>query len=180
LDCCFECDGGVAVVVTREDRGADAPAPAVAIKAAAQGCGPDQHVFTSWYRGPVTDLAELDVVARQLWRQAGIRPSDVDCAMLYDHFTPFVLMQLEQLGFCRPGEAPGFVADGGIDLDGRLPVNPNGGQLAEGYMQGMNGIVEAVRQLRGIAANQVAHVNHVLVTGGSGIPSSGLVLGRHD
>ena len=75
--------------------------------------------------------------------------------MLYDHFTPFVLMQLEELGFCGRGEAKDFIADGALELDGRLPLNPHGGQLGEAYIHGMNGIAEAVRQVRGTAVNQI-------------------------
>ncbi len=101
----------------------------------------------------------------------------MDVAILYDHFTPYVLMQLEELGFCGPGEAPGFVADGAIEVGGRLPVNTHGGQLGEAYIHGMNGINEAVRQMRGTSVNQVADAAHVLVTAGTGVPTSGLVLG---
>lgn len=68
------------------------------------------------------------------------------------------------------------MADGGIEIDGRLPVNPHGGQLGEAYIHGMNGIAEAVRQIRGTSVNQVADVRNVLVTAGTGVPTSGLVL----
>jgi acetyl-CoA acetyltransferase len=118
----------------------------------------------------------MGLVARQLWAQSGLGPADVSVAVLYDHFTPFVLVQLEELGFCGPGEAPSFIADGALELDGRLPLNPHGGQLGEAYIHGMNGIAEAVRQIRGTAANQIAGVSHVLVTAGTGVPTSGLIL----
>jgi acetyl-CoA acetyltransferase len=120
----------------------------------------------------------MGVVGRSLWQRSGLRPSDVQTAILYDHFTPFVLIQLEELGFCQRGEARHLVADGGIELGGRLPVNPNGGQLGEAYIHGMNGIAEAVRQLRGTSVNQVSGVENVLVTAGTGVPTSGLLLGR--
>jgi acetyl-CoA acetyltransferase len=84
---------------------------------------------------------------------------------------------LEELGFCGRGEAAGFIADGALELDGALPLNPNGGQLGEAYIHGMNGIAEAVRQVRGTAVNQIADAAHVLVTAGTGVPTSGLVLG---
>ncbi|WP_117213952.1 lipid-transfer protein [Allorhizocola rhizosphaerae] len=176
LDCCQESDGAVAIVVTSLERARDlAQRPAV-VRAAAQGSGPDQYVMTSYYRDDLTGLPEMGVVGRQLWRQAGMGPSDVDVAVLYDHFTPYVLMQLEELGFCERGAAKDFIADGAIELGGRLPVNPHGGQLGEAYIHGMNGIAEAVRQVRGTAVNQVAGAAHVLVTAGTGVPTSGLIL----
>ncbi|HVX53441.1 thiolase C-terminal domain-containing protein, partial [Nocardioides sp.] len=70
------------------------------------------------------------------------------------------------------------IADGGIELGGRLPINPHGGQLGEAYIHGMNGIAEAVRQVRGTSVNQVAAVANVLVTAGTGVPTSGLILTR--
>jgi acetyl-CoA acetyltransferase len=176
LDCCQETDGGVAVVVTALDRARDLPHPPAVIRAAAQGSGPDQYVMTSYYRDDLTTLPEMGVVARQLWAQAGIGPADLDIAILYDHFTPFVLVQLEELGICGRGEAAGLVADGGLELDGLIPVNPHGGQLGEAYLHGMNGIGEAVRQLRGTAANQVPGAARVLVTAGTGVPTSALIL----
>src|SRR6185369_4465869 len=112
------------------------------------------------------------------WPQAGIGPRDISVAVLYDHFTPFVLVQLEELGFCPRGQARHFIADGAIELGGALPVNPNGGQLGEAYIHGMNGIAEAVRQVRGTSVNQVPDVENVLVTAGTGVPTSGLILGR--
>ncbi|HEV8556346.1 MAG TPA: lipid-transfer protein [Actinophytocola sp.] len=177
LDCCQESDGAVALVVTSAARAADLPHPPAVVRAAAQGSGPDQFVMNSYYRDDLTGLPEMSVVARQLWRQSGIGPDDVSVGVLYDHFTPFVLVQLEELGFCPRGEARHFIAGGAIELGGRLPVNPHGGQLGEAYIHGMNGIAEAVRQLRGTAVNQVDGVGHVLVTAGTGVPTSGLILG---
>jgi acetyl-CoA acetyltransferase len=176
LDCCQESDGGVAIVVTSAERARDLPQRPVTISGAAQGGGPDQFVMTSYYRDSISGLPEMGVVANQLWRQSGIGPGDIDVAVLYDHFTPFVLMQLEELGFCGRGEAAGFIADGRLELDGALPLNPNGGQLGEAYIHGMNGIAEATRQVRGTAVNQIADVENVLVTAGTGVPTSGLVL----
>ncbi|MFC7528517.1 lipid-transfer protein [Actinoplanes sp. GCM10030250] len=176
LDCCQESDGAVAVVVTSAERARDlARAPAV-IAAAGQGSGAGQFVMTSYYREDVAALPEMGVVARQLWEQSGYRPADVRTAVIYDHFTPYVLMQLEELGFCGRGEARHLIADGGIELGGRLPVNPHGGQLGEAYIHGMNGIAEAVRQVRGSAVNQVPGDGPVLVTAGTGVPTSGLIL----
>src|SRR4029078_7208038 len=99
------------------------------------------------------------VVARELWRQSGLRPDDIQTAVIYDHFTPFVLTQLEEFGFCGRGEANGFIAGGAIELGGRLPINTHGGQLGEAYIHGMNGIAEAVPQVRGTSVKQVRSVH---------------------
>lgn len=178
LDCCQESDGGVALVVTSTERARDLRhAPAV-ITAAAQGASADGEMMTSYYRDDLTGLPEMGVVAEQLWRQSGITPADVSTAFLYDHFTPFVLMQLEELGFCGRGEAKDFATVERLSLGGDLPINTAGGLLGEAYIHGMNGITECVRQLRGTGVNQVPDVEHVLVTAGTGVPTSGLILGR--
>ena len=80
------------------------------------------------------------------------------------------------LGFCDRGEARHFIADGNIELGGRLPLNTHGGQLGEAYIHGMNGIAEAVRQVRGTAVNQVPGDGPIVVTAGTGVPTSGLIL----
>ncbi|NUS42655.1 MAG: lipid-transfer protein, partial [Mycobacteriaceae bacterium] len=175
LDCCQESDGGVALVITSAERARDLPQRPAVIVAAAQGSGPNQFIMTSYYRDDIAALPEMGVVGGQLWSQSGLTPSDIDLAILYDHFTPYVLMQLEELGFCGRGEARDFVAAGSLELDGALPLNPHGGQLGEAYIHGMNGIAEGVRQLRGSAVNQV-RARNVLVTAGTGVPTSGLVL----
>ncbi|MFD7105386.1 lipid-transfer protein [Streptomyces celluloflavus] len=171
LDCCQETDGGQAIVVTSTERARALRRQPAVITAAAQGAGRAQEQMTSFYRDDLTGLPEMGVVARQLWRTAGLAPADIDVAILYDHFTPFVLMQLEEFGFCGPGEAADFVA---ADA---LPLNTHGGQLGEAYLHGMNGIAEAVRQLRGSSVNQVPDAARVLVTAGTGVPTSGLILG---
>ena len=171
LDCCQETDGGQAIVVTSAERARDLRQPPAVIVAAAQGAGRNQEAMTSFYRDELTGLPEMGVVARQLWRSSGLAPSEIDVGILYDHFTPFVLMQLEEFGFCGPGEAADFVA---ADA---LPLNTHGGQLGEAYLHGMNGIAEAVRQLRGTSVNQVPGAARTLVTAGTGVPTSGLILG---
>ncbi|MGN9839119.1 lipid-transfer protein [Nonomuraea sp. H19] len=176
LDCCQESDGAVALVVTSLERARDLRRSPAVIRAAAQGSGAGQLMMTSYYRDDMTGLPEMSVVGRRLWEMSGLSPQDIQTAILYDHFTPFVLTQLEELGFCGRGEARELLKDGGIELDGRLPVNPHGGQLGEAYIHGMNGIAEAVRQLRGTAANQLTGVANVLVTAGTGVPTSGLIL----
>ncbi|WP_406495867.1 lipid-transfer protein [Streptomyces sp. NBC_00846] len=174
LDCCQETDGGQAIVVTSAERARDLPQPPAVIVAAAQGAGRAQEQMTSFYRDDLTGLPETRVVARQLWRSSGLSPADIDVGILYDHFTPFVLMQLEEFGFCAPGEAADFVA---ADA---LPLNTHGGQLGEAYLHGMNGIAEAVRQIRGSSVNQLSGAARTLVTAGTGVPTSALILGADE
>ena len=176
LDCCQETDGGVGRVITRADRAKGLSNKPALIAGAAQGSGADQYVMTSYYRDGLSGLPEMGLVGDQLWQQSGLRPEDMQAAILYDHFTPFVLMQLEELGFCGRGEAKDFVADGAIELGGRLPLNTHGGQLGEAYIHGMNGIAEGVRQIRGTSVNQVDALDNIVVTAGTGVPTSGLVL----
>ncbi|RPK61854.1 lipid-transfer protein [Streptomyces sp. ADI96-02] len=171
LDCCQETDGGQALVVTSAERARDLRRPPAVVVAAAQGAGRAQEQMTSFYRDGLTGLPETSVVARQLWRSSGLGPADIDVAILYDHFTPFVLMQLEEFGFCGPGEGGAFVAAR------ELPLNTHGGQLGEAYLHGMNGIAEAVRQIRGTSVNQARGAARTLVTAGTGVPTSGLILG---
>jgi len=177
LDCCQESDGAQAIVVTSVAHARDLPNPPAVVRAAAQGAGDDQDMMTSYYRETISGLPEMGLVARQLWNTTGLGPNDIDVAIIYDHFTPFVLCQLEEFGFCGRGEAKDFLRDGAIELGGRLPVNTHGGQLGEAYIHGMNGIAEGVRQVRGTSVNQVDAAEHVLVTAGTGVPTSGLILG---
>jgi len=177
LDCCQESDGGQALVVTSAERARDLPNTPALIVAGAQGAGVDQWTMTSFFRDDIAQLPEMKVVADELWTTSGLTPADIQTAILYDHFTPYVLMQLEEFGFCGRGEAKDFIKDGALEIGGRLPINTHGGQLGEAYIHGMNGIAEAVRQVRGTSVNQVDKVENVLVTAGTGVPTSGLILG---
>ncbi len=177
LDCCQESDGGQAIVITSVERARDLVAKPAVIAAAAQGIGPQQISMSSYSRRDIVAMPEVELVARQLWQQAGITPNDIDAAILYDAFTPMVLLQLEEYGFCGRGEAAAFVKDGNLELDGRLPVNTHGGQLGEAYIHGVNGVAEGVRLIRGTSVNQPnKRLDNVLVTGGTAVPHSALVL----
>jgi acetyl-CoA acetyltransferase len=179
LDCCQESDGAVALIVTSLERARDLRQTPAVIEAAAQGATSGQWpVMVHYYRDSITDLPEMGLVARQMYEQSGLQPADIACAQLYDAFSPMVLVTLEEFGFCARGEAGAFVRERGIQIGGALPVNTNGGQLGEAYIHGMNGITEAVRQVRGTAVNQVEHADHVVATGGTGVPTSGLIVGR--
>ncbi len=178
LDCCQESDGGVALVVTSTERARDLRRRPAVITAAAQGATFDGETMTSYYRDDLTGLPEMGVVGERLWSMSGLRPADISTAFLYDHFTPFVLMQLEELGFCGRGEAKDWATIERLSLGGELPINTSGGLLGEAYIHGMNGITETVRQIRGTSCNQVDDVEHVLVTAGTGVPTSGLILSK--
>ena len=178
LDCCQETDGGQAILVTSHERARDLKQKPAVVAAAAQGMGEEQQMMRSFFRDSIVDLPEMGVCARQLWESSGLGPDDISVAIIYDHFTPFVLPQLEEFGFCGTGEAKDFIRDGNLEINGRLPTNTHGGQLGEAYLHGMNGIAEAVRQVRGTAVNQVADAANVLVTSGTGVPTSALILSR--
>jgi len=177
LDCCQESDGAVACVITTAERARDLKQKPAIIRGAAQGAMNDPQMMTTFYRPDITHLSECGLVAKQLYQQSGLTPDDIQTAVIYDHFTPFVLTQLEEYGFCKRGEAKDFLRDGQHTMTGRLPINTHGGQLGEAYIHGMNGIAEGVRQIRGHSVNQVANVEHVLVTAGTGVPTSGIILG---
>jgi len=178
LDCCQESDGGQALVVVSAERARDLKQKPAIIEAVAQGASEEQHMMTGFYRDDMSNLPEMGAVARQLYAGSGLTADDLQMAILYDHFTPFVLMQLEEFGLCKRGEAKDFIKDGRIEVGGAFPINTHGGQLGEAYIHGMNGIAEGVRQIRGTSVNPVAKVEHVLVTAGTGVPTSGLILGH--
>ena len=178
FDCCQESDGGAACIVTTPERARDLAQTPALIRGVAQAAGRDQENMTSFYRPDISFLPEMDLVARQIYEQSGLGPDDIQAAIIYDAFTPIVLFQLESFGFCGRGEAKDFVKDGNLELGGRLPTNTNGGQLSEAYIHGMNGVNEGVRLIRGSSVNQPASADHVLVTGGVGVPTSGMILGK--
>lgn len=178
FDCCQESDGAVAILVTTEERARRLPKAPVKIFAAAQCAGFDQMGLAQYWSEDILRLPEVAGLREQLRGQFGMDPSKVDAAMLYDHFTPLVALQLEQFGFCGDGEATEFAADGNLGLNGALPMNTHGGHLGEAYLHGMNHIGEAVRQLRGEAANQLEKVATILVASAASTPASALILGR--
>lgn len=179
LDFCLETDGALAFVVTSAERARDLAQPPVHIAASAHGGSRDWGRSFFWLNMPdaVFTTAGGEPVAKRLFAEAGIAPKDIDVALLYDHFSPLVILQLEDYGFCARGEGGPFVESGAIRSGGAIPVNPHGGHLSEAYVIGMTHIREAVEQLRGQAINQVDGARHALVTGGPApIPMSGVIL----
>jgi acetyl-CoA acetyltransferase len=164
FDCCQETDGAVALILTSADRAADAPNTPVIVAASATAGLFEQEIASDHYR---PDLAVMDgsvALGRQLFEESGFRRDEIDCAMIYDAFSPILLMQLEALGFCGLGEAKDFVAEGNLGLDGSLPTNTNGGLIGEGYIHGLNLVLEAVSQLRASATHQVPGASQILVS----------------
>ncbi len=179
FDFCLETDGALAFVVTGAERAADLPRKPVYITAVAQTADPDWGRAFFWLNHTDDAFVSAGAVttARRLYALAGKGPQDIDVALLYDHFSPLVIMQLEDYGFCARGEGGPFVESGAIRAGGTIPVNPHGGHLSEAYVVGMTHIREAVEQLRGTAVNQVPGARTALVTGGPApVPMTGAIL----
>ena len=178
LDCSLETDAAVALVVTPIEGARDLRHVPVRITGAVFGGG---HTLYSNDRGDLTTSAAAES-SKRLYAMAGLGPDDIDVAELYDAFTPLVLIQLEDYGFCKKGDAAAFTADGTTALGGRLPVNTHGGFLSEGYVHGLNHVAEAVGQLRGTCGpRQVEGAEVALSTGQPGYvagTTSALILTR--
>lgn len=180
LDCCLISDGGAAVIVSARDTVGDTRQPAVEILGTGQH-HTHEHIVCS------RSLTEFGCrqSSSQAFGQAGLKPSDVDIACVYDSFTITLVVQLESMGLFEKGETGPAAAAGALDLGGKLPCNTHGGLLSyahSGASGGMFHILETVRQLRGQAeARQVENARVGLVHNDGGILSAhcSLVLGRH-
>lgn len=178
FDFCLETDGAAAVVVTSAERAADLRRPPVLIRAVAQASMPNPQpgmMYPVLMRESLTELP-AKYVADTLYTRAGLGPADIDVAQLYDCFTITVLMELEDWGFCKKGEGGPFAASGALGLDGEIPINTAGGHLSEGYIHGMNHVLEGVRQIRGTSTGQVAGAQTCLVATSPLPPGSALIL----
>ncbi len=179
LDCSLVSDGGAAVILTSAGRAKDLRHRPVYLLGAGEG---HSHEHISQARD-LTASAAADSGSRA-FRMAGLGPADIDVAGIYDCFTPVVLIELEDLGFCAKGEAGAFVAAGETALEGSLPMNTHGGLLSHshpGHPGAMFALTEAVTQLRHAAGErQVQGAEVALVHAQGGIMSSHstLILGR--
>jgi acetyl-CoA acetyltransferase len=178
LDCCLETDGACAVVVTSAERARDAPERPAYILAGAQAEGPIHVQLADYFQHWKEDTGGR-AVARQLYAMAGITAGDINAAMFYDHFSPAVLLSLEEYGFCDRGESGSFVTAGNITWPhGSLPVNTHGGSLSEAFVHGYNHILEGVRQIRSTSTCQVQDADLVLVTSSNTDPTGAIILRR--
>ncbi|MFO0334040.1 MAG: thiolase C-terminal domain-containing protein [Pseudomonadota bacterium] len=171
LDCSLVSDGGAALVLTSAVRARDLRRPPVYFLGAGAAVG---HEHVSQARSLTTSAAVES--GRRAYAAAGAGPREIDFAQLYDCFTPVVLIELEDLGFCAKGEAGAFVAAGHTAPGGRLPVNTHGGLLSHahsGHPSTLFAITETVRQLRGeCGERQLARAELALVHGQGGVLSS--------
>jgi len=177
LDCCQETDGACALVVSSSETARDLRHPPAYVSSFAVG-GRGAPALTP---DKVEDFATFFPahIAPGLYARAGIEVGDIDLAALYDAFTFLVIGQLEDFGFCKKGDGGPFVADGQIARGGAIPVGTNGGLLSEGYVHGLNNVLEAVSQLRGDAAErQVAGAEVALASGWGANVGSALILRR--
>lgn len=169
LECSPISDGAAALIVGRADPGSGAGRN-VGLLSGAQGYVYD-HVA---YAGDLSRTG-CRLSSRRAMEEAAVGIDDVDVALLYDSYSITLALELEEIGICPPGEAPEFVASGGISLQGRMPTNTHGGLLSHahcGYAAGIHHITEAVRQLTGEAANQVAGARIALLHAEGGILSA--------
>jgi acetyl-CoA acetyltransferase len=167
LECSPITDGGAAVVVHSAGGGAG---PDLSMAGAAEGYRYDNVSFAGRLETTGASLS-----GRRAFAAAGLTPADVDVALLYDSYSITLALELEELGFCKPGGAPALAAEGGLRVDGLIPTNTHGGLLSHshcGAAAGMHHLVEAIRQLRGEAANQVSGARTALVHAEGGILSA--------
>jgi len=179
LDCCLISDGGAALVVSAPDAARDTARRPVTLLGSGQK-NTHEHLVAA---PSLTDFGCRESAA-QAFARAGVRPTDIHVAEIYDSFTVTLLVEMESIGFFEKGEAGPAVLAGALDLGGRLPCNTHGGLMSyahSGAAGGLFHVVEAVRQLRGEAeARQVPDAELAFVHGDGGILSAhcSLVLGR--
>jgi acetyl-CoA C-acetyltransferase len=166
LECCIVSDGGGAVVIVGEDVAADCRKPPVWILGSGEALG---------YPGNARDIttSAAAVSGPPAFAEAGVRPEDVDIAMIYDSFTITVLTLLEDLGFAKKGEGGPYVEGGRLRFDrpGAPALNTDGGGLSSNHpgMRGIFLLIEATRQLRGESTSQVEGARTAVAHGNGGL-----------
>lgn len=173
LDCDYPIDGATALIFSRLDAASSTRSP-VFVESSGAGPGPD----TGWLSWPDKSQMAAHAAGAQMWSRTRLRPSDVNVAEVYDGFSFFTLMWLEGLGLVDRGMAGPWMQDGGGRPDSQLAVNTDGGQLGVGRLHGFGKVVQAVRQLRGEAPNQLDGVDVAVASAGGGPGCASLLLTR--
>jgi acetyl-CoA acetyltransferase len=177
FDCSLRSDGAGAVIVTSRERARDLKQRPVLIK----GFG-TYNQLRGWFADDNMVSTAAGPSGAAAYAMAGVGPSDVDTAQLYDCFTSVVLMQLEDYGFCKKGQGGEFVMSGALAMGGHLPCNTSGGMLSEAHIEGMLQICEGARQMRGTLPplRQVGGAELALISGlgGNQVCHATLILGR--
>jgi acetyl-CoA acetyltransferase len=172
LECCPVNDGGGALVLTSAERAADLDVrhPPVTVAGSGESCEGPGPMFMQ----DLTSFRAFRDASDEAMRGAGLGHADIDHLMIYDAFAHVPLYGLEDIGFVGRGEAIDFIRSGATGPGGQLPMNTNGGGLLYAHtgMYGMFALLEAVRQLQGRAAAQVADVRTSLVLGAGGMFSA--------
>ena len=171
-DCCLEVDGAAAIVITTLERARHLAKPPVVIR----GFAESHAQGGSWEQWPDLTAMYSARAAPKLWQRTGFSARDVNVACMYDCFTYTVMATMEDYGFCPKGEAGPYFGEGRATYGGDVVVNPHGGLLSEGYIHGMNHVLEGVRQIRGESTSQVPGAEVCLVTSTPLPPGSALIL----
>jgi 17-hydroxy-3-oxo-4-pregnene-20-carboxyl-CoA lyase len=162
FDLCLENDGACAYIITSAAMARSLRADPVHVLSATQTISPYREPMGIYVTGELLELFP-PATADRLFADAGVTRSDIDVAQFYDATSYMPLRSLESYGFVADGQAWRYVTEAGTGPDSPLPVNTHGGHLSEAYLHGMNGVLEAVRQLRGTAVNQVRGASVALV-----------------
>ena len=178
-DCCQITDGAAAIILTAEERARDLKCEGVRVlSVATDGLESITPYFFTQVENPLITAAEK--TGKRALEQAGLTHRDIDVLQIYDCFTIAVILQLEDLGFCEKGEAVDFIGDGNIiSLQGEFPLNTHGGLLSQGFVYGMNHVVESIKQLLGLAGQrQVNDAEISMIAGLGGWKHGTLILGK--
>lgn len=165
FDFTLETDGAAAVVVTTRQLARRSPKPAVRILAAAMNLPPFAESVTVY--GDLRNSGAYREAADHLYAKAGVSPRDLSVALVYDATTISALLTYEAFGLAPQNHGWKQIIDEGVGPNSRVPVNTHGGHLSEGYVHGMNHVLEAVRQMRGESSNQVPDANVALFAVGA-------------
>ncbi|MGE0419668.1 MAG: hypothetical protein AB7O80_22925 [Acetobacteraceae bacterium] len=176
-DCCQENDGAAAVIVVPAERAKDFKNKAAYVMACGQGC--DTRSAAPVHNMPNYPSSHFTQLAPRMYEMAKMKPSDMGIVQCYENFTGGVLMSLVEHGLVKPEEANEVLVKENLIVEGgKMPLNTSGGNLAECYMHGLELVIEAVRQIRGTAINQVKNNDAAIIMGGPMVtPVSSVILG---